>query len=99
MISVALAAYNGEKYIEQQILSILPQLSHNDEIIVSDDKPGGQTEHIVRRLMADDPRITYVEGRGKAWLPTSQTPCGTARETIFSFATRTTSGSTGRSKE
>ncbi|MCI6771833.1 MAG: glycosyltransferase family 2 protein [Oscillospiraceae bacterium] len=65
MISVALAAYNGEKYIEQQILSILPQLSHNDEIIVSDDKPGGQTEHIVRRLMADDPRITYVEGRGK----------------------------------
>ncbi|MGN1442632.1 MAG: glycosyltransferase family 2 protein [Acutalibacteraceae bacterium] len=65
MISVALAAYNGEKYIEQQILSILPQLSHDDEIIVSDDKPGGQTEHIVRRLMTDDPRITYVEGRGK----------------------------------
>lgn len=65
MISVALAAYKGEKYIEQQILSILPQLSHDDELIVSDDKPGGQTEHIVRRLMLDDPRITYVEGRGK----------------------------------
>ena len=65
MISVALAAYKGEKYIEQQILSILPQLSHDDELIVSDDKPGGQTEHIVRRLMEDDPRITYVEGRGK----------------------------------
>lgn len=65
MISVALAAYKGEKYIEEQLLSILPQLSHEDEIIVSDDKPGGQTEKIVKRIMADDPRVIYVEGRGK----------------------------------
>ena len=46
MISVALAAYKGEKYIEEQIRSILPQLSYNDEIIVSDDRPGGMTEKI-----------------------------------------------------
>ena len=65
MISVALAAYKGEKYIEDQLLSILPQLSHEDEIIVSDDKPGGPTEKIVRRIMADDARIVYVEGKGK----------------------------------
>ena len=64
MISVALAAYKGEAYIEEQLLSILPQLSHGDEIIVSDDKPGGATEKIVRRIMADDPRVIYVEGRG-----------------------------------
>ena len=55
MISVALAAYEGEAYIEAQLRSILPQLSHDDEIIVSDDKPGGATERIVRRVMADDP--------------------------------------------
>ena len=65
MISVALAAYKGEKYIEQQIRSILPQLSHGDEIIVSDDKPGGMTEKIVRRLAEEDSRIIYVEGKGK----------------------------------
>lgn len=65
MISVALAAYKGEAYIEEQLLSILPQLSHEDEIIVSDDKPGGATEKIVRRIMADDPRVIYVEGRGR----------------------------------
>lgn len=63
MISVALAAYNGEKYIEEQIMSILPQLSHDDEIIVSDDKPGGSTEAIVRRLMEKDNRIIYTEGK------------------------------------
>lgn len=65
MISVCLAAYKGEKYIEEQILSILPQLSYNDEIIVSDDKPGGPTEKIVRRLMEDDERIVYVEGKSR----------------------------------
>lgn len=65
MVSVALAAYKGEKYIEEQLLSILPQLSANDEIIVSDDKPGGPTEKIVRRIMADDPRVVYVEGKGR----------------------------------
>lgn len=65
MISVALAAYKGEKYIEQQINSILPQLSHDDEIIVSDDRPGGMTEKIVRRIAAEDSRVIYVEGKGK----------------------------------
>ena len=65
MISVALAAYRGEDYIEAQLRSILPQLAHDDEIIVSDDKPGGATERIVRRVMADDPRVIYVEGKGQ----------------------------------
>ena len=65
MISVALAAYKGEAYIEAQLRSILPQLSHDDEIIVSDDAPGGATERVVRRVMADDPRVFYVEGKGQ----------------------------------
>lgn len=65
MVSVALAAYNGEKYIEEQIRSILPQLARNDELIVSDDNPGHGTEKIVRRLMEEDERIAYVEGKKK----------------------------------
>lgn len=65
MVSVALAAYEGERYIEEQLRSILPQLSEGDEIIVSDDKPGGMTEKIVRRLAEEDPRVIYVQGPGK----------------------------------
>lgn len=65
MISVALAAYKGEKYIEAQIRSILPQLSYEDEIIVSDDRPGGMTEKIVRRLSREDSRVIWVEGKSK----------------------------------
>ncbi len=36
-ISLALATYNGEKYITEQLNSILPQLTPEDEIIISDD--------------------------------------------------------------
>ncbi len=64
-ISVALAAYNGEKYIGEQIESILPQLRDGDELIVSDDNPAGKTRSIVDFYTAYDNRVKYVEGEGK----------------------------------
>lgn len=62
-ISVALAAYNGEKYIAGQIDSILCQLGSGDELIISDDNPAGGTKAAV--LAFDDPRIKYIEGRSE----------------------------------
>ena len=64
-VSVALAAYNGEKYIAEQLHSILGQLRSDDEVIVSDDNPGGETERIVRETAASDKRIHYLEGPGQ----------------------------------
>ena len=37
MVSVCIAAYKGDKYIQKQIESILQNLSKDDELIVSDD--------------------------------------------------------------
>lgn len=65
MISVVMAVYKGDKFIQEQILSILPQLKNEDEIIVSDDRPGGTTERIVKRIAAEDNRVIYVEGKNK----------------------------------
>lgn len=42
-ISVAMAVYHGEAYLDAQLSSILSQLEPEDEIIVSDDCPGGKT--------------------------------------------------------
>ena len=36
-VSVAIATYNGEKYIREQLTSIINQLSEDDEVIISDD--------------------------------------------------------------
>lgn len=63
-LSVALAAYHGEKYIEAQLLSILEQLGREDEVIVSDDAPGGETQKIVESLAQRDKRVRYLQGSG-----------------------------------
>ena len=62
-ISVALAAYKGEKYIEQQLRSILMQLCSDDEIIVSDDLPSDEMKNIIAKI--SDNRIKYVQGPGQ----------------------------------
>lgn len=49
-ISVAIAAYNGEKYIQKQIESICDQTTVPDEIVVSDDGSKDSTINIVKSL-------------------------------------------------
>ena len=65
MISVVMAVYKGDKYIQQQLTSVLSQLSYGDEVIVSDDRPGEITERIVKKIAATDSRVIWVEGKGK----------------------------------
>ncbi|GBU24695.1 glycosyl transferase family 2 [Fibrobacteria bacterium R8-3-H12] len=55
MISVCMATYNGEKYIEEQVKSILPQLGEEDELIVSDDDSTDNTIKILESF--NDKRI------------------------------------------
>lgn len=55
MISVCLATYNGEKFILQQLESILVQLGEDDEIIISDDKSIDSTLAIINGI--SDSRI------------------------------------------
>lgn len=45
-----MATYNGEKYIKEQLQSILPQISEGDEIIICDDGSTDSTLEIVREL-------------------------------------------------
>lgn len=56
-VSVAMATYNGEKYIRQQIDSILSQLGKNDELVISDDHSKDATISIVRGYMEVDSRV------------------------------------------
>ena len=49
-ISVCMATYNGERFIREQINSILPQLRDTDELIISDDGSTDKTLEIVREI-------------------------------------------------
>ena len=72
MISVCIATYNGEIFIQEQIDSILCQLSSDDEIIVSDDGSTDDTISIINSI--DDKRIRVIEGPRKQ-SPTSNFEC------------------------
>lgn len=58
-ITVCLASYNGEKYIKDQILSILGQIGEKDELIISDDSSTDNTIEIIQSL--NDKRIVLFE--------------------------------------
>lgn len=63
MISVCMATYNGEKYLHEQVVSILSQLTPTDELIVSDD---GSTDRTIALLNEfDDPRIKIYFNTGR----------------------------------
>jgi len=63
-ISVALATYNGEKYISEQLNSILPQLGPEDEIIISDDGSSDRTLEIVAGFCSAQIKVLKNPGKG-----------------------------------
>jgi glycosyltransferase involved in cell wall biosynthesis len=63
MVSVCLAAFNGEKYIEEQVESILMQLGSDDELIISDDGSLDNTMEIVSLFC--DKRMVVLHNQGK----------------------------------
>ena len=78
-ISVCMATYNGERYVSEQIQSILTQLGPNDELLISDDLSTDSTLKKVR-IFERDARVRLI-GSSRAG--------GVVRnfERVLSFAT------------
>ncbi len=64
MNSVCMATYNGEKYLKEQIESILANLKQEDELLVSDDGSADDTWEILCQYRKKDPRIRLLHGPG-----------------------------------
>lgn len=63
MVSVCMATYNGERFIKQQIDSILAQMQTDDELIVSDDGSTDRTVQIINSI--GDQRIKLFQNSFK----------------------------------
>lgn len=80
-ISVAMATYNGQDYIEQQLKSILSQSVKPDEVIISDDNSTDETLDVIRsvirtsnieiKLISNSNNMGYTQNFNNALLHTS----------------------------
>lgn len=59
-VSIGLAVYNGERYLEEALRAFLCQTYTDFELIISDNGSTDRTEEICRAYAARDPRIRYV---------------------------------------
>jgi glycosyltransferase involved in cell wall biosynthesis len=63
MISVCVATFNGQAFIQEQLISILNQLSAFDEVVISDDCSSDNTIKIIQSIK--DPRIKILSSCNK----------------------------------
>lgn len=61
MNSICLTTYNGERFIEQQLRSILEQIAPDDEVIVSDDGSTDKTLKIVDSIGDNRIRVRHSD--------------------------------------
>src|SRR5688572_18415960 len=62
LVSVALCTFNGDKYLEQQLLSVLQQTWQPLELIISDDASTDNTINILKTFEQDSRvKIYYQE--------------------------------------
>ncbi|MFO1019587.1 MAG: glycosyltransferase [Planctomycetales bacterium] len=58
-ISVVMSVYNGEKYLEEAVRSILGQSFRDFEFLIVDDGSTDQTISILEKLGREDERIHF----------------------------------------
>ncbi|EEY35290.1 glycosyltransferase, partial [Pseudoleptotrichia goodfellowii] len=60
-IDILLATYNGEKYLEEQLYSILNQSYPNINLLIRDDGSKDKTVDIIKKYAQKDERIKFIE--------------------------------------
>ncbi len=75
LVSVCLPVWNGAKYIESAIASVLVQTHNEIELIVIDDCSSDDTAAIVRRLAAQDKRIRFYQNEFRLGLFENYNKC------------------------
>ena len=61
-----MAVCNGERFIKEQIDSILPMMEYNDEIVVSYNNSTDSTLEIIQNYKKKDARIHVVVDKGNS---------------------------------
>lgn len=75
-VSVIIPVYNGEKFIENALKSVLAQTFQDFEIIVVDDASTDRTKEIIREFQKNDTRIKLIKLEKNSGGPSMPTNVG-----------------------
>ena len=64
--SIAMAVYNGEKYLEEQIDSILSMMGSKDELVISYNESSDKTLDIIKKYEQNDIRVHVYFDEGNS---------------------------------
>ena len=64
-VSVAMTACNGEKYIEEQVNTVLNSLAACDELVISCDPSTDRTDNIVNQFAQKDNRVIVLQNNSE----------------------------------
>ena len=70
-VSIILPTFNGEKYIEESINSILHQTYKNWELIIVNDASNDNTQDIINKFAEQSFKITVIQNDKNLKLPAS----------------------------
>ena len=59
-VTIGLPVYNGERFLERAIRSVLSQSLRDLELVIADNASSDGTERIARAAAAADPRVRYI---------------------------------------
>ncbi len=69
-VSIGLPVFNGERYVEDSVRSVLDQTFTDFELIISDNASTDRTVEIIEKVVDGDPRVVVLRNdvnRGAAW--------------------------------
>ena len=60
-VDIIMATYNGEKYLENQILSLIQQSYKNWQLIIHDDGSTDKTKDVIEKYVGIDDRVKFIQ--------------------------------------
>lgn len=86
-VDILMATYNGEKYIDEQIQSILSQTYSNFNLIISDDASTDNTQKILKKYEQLDERVKiYINKKNVGFIKNFSKLCSYASSSICMFS-------------
>ena len=71
LVTIVLPVYNGERFLEEAIKSVLNQTYRNIELIIVNDYSTDSSEEIIKEYLSVDSRIKYYKNETNLKLPRS----------------------------